>query len=320
MFRKIFIGLALLISAGCASVPYQETEKKHTWLSLNKPAEATPELEFARAERFRAADDKKAACKAYRALVETWPRSEQAPIAQLRLAETLEARGELQDAFEAYDVLMDRYVGQFDYKEVVDKQFQVAQRTMEKRRGKFLLFGGFKAPERAIPMFESIIRHAPHGDNAAEAQYLIGTCNELIDELELAVVAYMNTQHRYPESPFAEKAAFGRAHCQYLLTEENPNDEEALEQAYAAAVVFQNSYPDSSYGEVIGAYQKSLLRRRTQIAYERAVFYDRNAHRPKAALICYENFVKMYPNSDWTAAAQARIDQIRPTVEKEPQP
>jgi outer membrane protein assembly factor BamD (BamD/ComL family) len=187
---------------------------------------------------------------------------------------------------------------------------------MARRKGRFLFFGGFKAPERAIPLFESILKHAPRWNGAPEAQYLIGVANEMIDELELAIVAYMNTQHRYPDSTFAEKSGFGRAHCLYLLSQESPNDEETMEQAYAAAVVFLNTYPSSDHAEVARTYRDSLLRKRAEASYNRGVFYDKVARQPKAAMTCYQNFVSMFPNSEWTPVARARMDQLRPLVEK----
>lgn len=323
-FRTIVPGLALLALLCAPSVrasdTYEETEKKHSWISFTRPAEKTPEAQFERAEKFRAQGSLKAAQKAYRALVVTWPRAAQAAVAQQRYAELLLALDNPEDAFEAYETLIDRYTGQFDYTEVIKQQFELGQKVMARRKGRFLFFGGFKAPERAIPMFEAVIRHAPRSEFAAEAQYLIGSCHELADELEMAVVAYMNTQHRHPDSAFAEKAAFGRAHCLYLLAEESPNDDEALEQAWAGVTAFLNAFPDSDRADTSRLYQRSLLRRRAEIAYQRGVFYDRVAHQPKAALMSYENFVKMFPNSDWTETARARIEALRPIVEKAKKP
>jgi len=296
---------------------YQETEvRHHSWFSSTKPAEMTPADQLSRGDRFQAKNQLKSAGKAYRALVITWPRSMQAPVAQQRYAETLAARGRIEDAFEEYDKLIDKYTGSFDYEAVIEEQFRLAKLVMARRKGTFLFFGGFKAPERAIPLFESLLRHAPRWEGAAEAQYLIGQCNEMIDEYELAMVAYMSTQNRYPESPYAEKAAHGRARCLFNLAKENPNDEETLDQAYAAAVVFLGMYPQSDAASEVTGWRETLLRRRAQIAYNRGVFYDQIARKPKAALMSYENFVSMYPNAEWTKTAKARIDELRPLVEK----
>lgn len=296
---------------------YEETEVRHGWFSLTKPSESTPEAQFERAERFRESGSWAAAARAYHALVVTWPRSSKAGIAQQRYAEALAARGEYEDAFEQYDVLIDKYTGNFDYISIIEEQFKIARQVMNKRRGKWLMFGGWKAPERAIPQFESILRHAPRWEGAAEAQYLIANCYEQQGELEMAVVAYMSAFNRYPNSAFAEKASYGRAHCLYELSQSSPNDEESLEQAYAAMAVFINAYTQSEQIGVARECQKTLFRQRANICFKRAEFYDRIAKKPKAAVMSYENFVRRFPESDWTATARTRIRQLEPLVQKE---
>lgn len=313
--------LFALLAAGLPAAraterPYEEGAKQHSWLSWNRPAEKTPAAQLARAERFRAGNRLKKAQKAYRALVVTWPGSAQAPAAQLGYAEMLDRRGDEEKAFEQYDLLMTRFIGDFPYDRVLQRQFEIGKAMMDRRRGRLLFFGGFQAPERAIPIFESVLKNGPQAPFAPEAQYLIGQAYELSEQLELAVVAYMTAQHRYPDSPFAEKASLGRARALYRLSEDSPNDEEALEQAWAGTVLFLNRFPDSPDREVATVYRDNLLRRRARASYNKALFYDRVAHKPAAALHAYETFVKAFPNSEWTALARARMDELNKTVEK----
>lgn len=297
---------------------YAETEVRHSWFSFSKPDGKSAEAQMAHADKLLADGKTKAAGKAYRSLVLTWPRAVQAAPAQLRFAETLEKRGELEDSFAAYEVLLDRYVGSFDYEAVIAAQFAIAKEMMEERRGSFLMFGGWKAPERAIPMFESILKNAPRWSGAAEAQFLTGVANEQIDELELAIVAYMAVQHRYPDSEFAAKAARGRVKALNRLADESPNDEEALEQAYAAAVLFLQGFPKSDHADEVTGWRDELLRRRAKMAYDKGAFYEKVARKPAAAIQAYENFARLYPTSEWAPVAQARIAALRPLVPPKP--
>lgn len=309
----------LLVLAGQsarAERPYEESEKKHSWLSLTRPSRDTAAAQLEYAEELRARSSFRKAGKAYRALVITWPGSPQAAAAQYGYAQMLDARGKLLDAFDEYEILMTRFVGGFPYDAVLQRQFEIARGVMDRRRGKFLLFGGFRAPERAVPLFESVVKNGPRADFAPEAQYLVGKAYELSEQLELAVVGYMTAQHRYPLSPFAQKAAFGRAHCLYRLAEENQNDDEALEQAWAGVTVFINTFPMADEIEVAKSYRETLLRRRAKTAYDRAVFYDHVARKPTAALQAYQSFAQLFPNSEWTSVARVRIDELSKTVEK----
>lgn len=310
----LFMAFGLFVTPAPAK-PYVETQKKHSWFSFNRPAKKNPADQLAHADRLFAQGDLKKAGKAYKALAVTWPGSPEAVPAQLRYARSLDARGKSEKAFEAYQTLMEANAGGFPYDDVLQRQFDLAMEMMNRRHGRILLLGGFKAPERAVPMFENVVKNGPRSPVAAEAQYLIGWAYEISDQLELAVVSYMTAQHRYPYSPFAEKASFGRARALYRLSEENPNDEEALEQAWAGVVLFLNSYPKSEEIEVAKAYRDTLLARRARTSYEKAVFYDRKARKPAAALQAYRSFVKLFPGSEWVAVAQSRIDQLAAQVE-----
>ena len=315
----LLLGSLLFVAAEApAAKPYVETEKKHSWFSWNRPKKDNPTDQLALADALFAEGAIKKAGKAYKALAVTWPGSPEAVTAQLRYARTLDARGKTEKAFDAYQSLMEANTGGFPYDEVLVRQFEIAKQTMDKRRGRFLLMGGFKAPERAIPQFEKVVKNGPRSPHAAEAQYLIAQAHELAGEYELAVVAYMTAQHRYPNSPFVEKAAFGRARTLYRLSEESPNDEDALEQSWAGVVYFINSYPKSEDAEVAKAYRDTLLSRRARMAYDKALFYDKLAKKPAAALQAYRSFVRMFPRSEWTPLAQVRIDQLALEVEKKP--
>ena len=219
------------------------------------------------------------------------------------------------EAFDEYQLLMDRYVGQFPYDEVLQRQFDIAKFILHKRKGKFLLFGGFMAPERAVPLFEKVVRNAPRWKNAPEAQYLVGLANEMSEQYELAVVAYLTLQNIYPDSAYTEQAAFGRAQCWYKMSKESPNDEDALVQAWAAVSLYLATYPTSSNVTAAKEFKDALFKRRVDASYGRALYYDKIAHKPESALMSYQSFVKLFPTSEYSSVASARIEQLSKTVE-----
>lgn len=298
------------------SKPYEATEKKHSWLSFNRPAEKTAAAQLARARRFHEMGRLRKATRAYKALIAMWPASPEARDAQLGLAEALDERGKRQDAFEAYHVLLSKYSAGFDYDAVVARMFEIAREEMERKRGGFLFFGGFTAPERAIPLFEKILRNAPRSPFAAEAQYRIGRAYELSEQLEEAVTAYLTTLNRYFDSPWAEDAAFRRVLVLERISREAPNDYLALEEAWTAAVFFRRNFPNSKHGQEISELMEKLRRRRERAAFERARFYERVVRRPAAAVRAYEEFIRQFPNSEWTPEARARMEMLSPLVEK----
>ena len=320
-FYRVHLPLLLLgfLLAGLptarAGKPYEETQKRHSWFSFNRPAKKNPADQLAHADALREAGALRKAGRAYKALAVTWPGSPEAVPAQLRYARTLDARHKEEAAFDAYQTLMEANTGGFPYDEVLQRQFDIAISIMNQRRGRLLIFGGFRAPERAIPLLEKVVQNGPRSPLAPEAQYLVGQANEWAGQYELAVVAYMTAQHRYPLSPFAEKAAFGRARALVRLSEESPNDAEALEQAWAGVVLFLNRYPQAADREAVAAYRDALFKRRVDAAYQQAVFYDKLARKPAAALQTYRSFLKLYPQSERAALARQRVDELAAQVE-----
>jgi hypothetical protein len=313
------LGLLAILLTGCATFSreqtYVETRGKKGWHWFLHPAYNNPQQQLTYADRLMQAHKTRAAKRQYLALTIYWPESTEAAQAQYHYAKIVDAAGKPAAAFDEYQRLFDKYAGSFPYDEVLNRQYEIATNLMELPKGRFLFFPGFKAPERAIPLFQSLLTNAPQWEKAAEIQYRIGCANENSLKYEEAIDAYMTTQSRYAGSPFAEKGSYGAAHCFYLLAQESPNNEQILEGAWAAMTLFLNAYPQSDNVAVAQEYRKTLLRQRAKLSYEKARYYDNIAKRPKSALLAYQNFVKDFPHSDWTDLAQIRIDALSKIVE-----
>jgi outer membrane protein assembly factor BamD (BamD/ComL family) len=307
----LFLLFAWAITPIAKGEVYEETSKKHSWFSWNRPAKKNPFDQLKHAERLVKQGEYKKAAKALRALAITWPGSAEAPVAQWSLARVLDKTGKYEDAFEAYQKLFDHYPGLFpNYDEILNRQFEIAKTLMATRKGKFFIFPGFDAPERAIPFFEKVTRNGPRSTHAAEAQYLIGVAHEKNFDYDLAVVAYIATLHRYPESPFAELAAFGRARALHSIHKDYPNDQQALEDAWAGVMVFLRAYPQSDMAAEATAMRDTLLQRMMQNAFNLAEYYEKIAKKPKAAQLSYEQFLQHYPRSELAPVAKQRLDEL----------
>ncbi|MBN1268868.1 MAG: tetratricopeptide repeat protein [Kiritimatiellae bacterium] len=294
---------------------YAEEHQTRRWRIFSTPRWNTPGEQLAHANTLRDTGRLRRAARHYRALLLRWPGSVEAALAQYEHAKLLERRGKYLPAFEEYKLLMDRFAGRFPHEEVLDRMFQIAVRTMNTRKARAFL-GGFEAPERAIPFFEEILKYGPRWEKAPEAQYLIGKIHEQVQQYEMAIEAYTTTEYRYPGTPFAEKSSFGRARCLYILAQESPNDDQAAETAWAALTLFIQDYPESEFATAATEYRNTLFRRRARTAYEKAVFYDKMARRPEAALVAYKQFVAQFPHSGWTTLAEIRIQELTRTLEQ----
>jgi len=263
------------------------------------------------ANDLRDAGNLKKARKAYRAAVKLWPETREAALAQYEFAKLEEHFRSPSRAAEAYEYLFTYYTGSFPHEEALQRLFNLGTDLLEHRKARFLIFPGFKAPERSIPLFENVIQFGPRWHRAGEAQFLIGRALQDTMSYDRAIAAYELVHIRYRDSGWAEEAGFFKVECLNILADESPNSEQALEEAWISTVIFQQRYPDSERNTEIANFRTNLLSRRSEIAFEQARYYDAIAKRPDAALRAYEAFVKKFPSSEWTKPAKLRIEALR---------
>jgi len=282
---------------------------------FKRPDKATPaeQLEYARwlSEQEWGG---KAALKAYRNLVHTWHESPQAVKAQLAYAELLEKRGDYVDAFDEYQYLIEYFGGRFKYEEILDRQFRIASHVMTQRRWAFLFLPGFKSPERALPMFRKIAANAPTWEKAPVARFLNGLIHEESGEYVEAIRVYETIPYDYPKSEHTASAAFRRANCLKILAEKHPRDEKSLRAAITALAGFLRDYPKNERTAEAQASRDALLARLEDIYYRRALFYDRQAKRPRSALVAYDTFTRKCPWSDRLEEVAKRMEALREIV------
>lgn len=317
------LGLSLGLVALCLATawagekPYrEETAKRGFFVRLfYRPHENTPAKQLAYAHRLFDKGQIRKAARAYLALTKYWPESAEAAEAQYRYARIIDRRGKIQDAFDEYQRLFEKYPHTFPYEEVLARQFELAVQLMNTRKGKFLFLPGFQAPERAVPLFEKILTNGPEWEKAPEAQYLLGYAQEQAFEYEAAIIAYSVVQQRYPTSSFAEQASYRLVLCWKKLADESPNNQQLLNNAWVAAMFYLNTYPMSSRAEEVREISRVILDRRAEIAYKIARYYDRAARKRAAAISAYENCIREFPESRWADEARQRLEELKKTSE-----
>ena len=321
--RGFLAGILLcgLLAAPAASAgpakPYVEKAPGRGFHIFVRPKYKTPEAQWDFAQRLDRAGKWKSAARMALACRIWWPHSPEGPQAQMFYARLMESHGKLQEAFDAYQYLLEHYTGRFEFNEIIDRQMQIAKTLMERKKGKFLFIPGFDAPERAIPLFEKIVASAPEGRHTAEAYYLTGVANDRIYEYDKAIEAFFTALNRFPDSEFAAKSAYAQAQCHIKISNDAPHDNRALATARAACLLFLERYPDSPHRAEIEADLALLRDRQIRIAYDLALYYDRILRKPASALIEYQTFVALFPDAPQTPAARARLAELKQALPAE---
>ena len=315
IFRPTFLvvgAFSLFVSVGAeGGRPFTETEPEPGRLTLLRPATDNPTDQLAHADALREAGRRRRAQRQYRALVRYWPSSPEAAIGQFRFAEMLDERGKEQRAFDAYERLLQEYPGVYPHDEVLARKFELAERVRARRRAQFLIFPGFQAPERALPMLESLLKQGPQWEYAPAAQLMMATIQEELDRLDDALLSYERVEVRYPRSPEAKTAALGRVRVMHALALDYPRHLDGVEHALQIAALFQQRHPDSPHMDEVSDWMDDLQDILAEAAFKKARYYDRIARHRTAALIAYERFLERYPETEWSDEARERLHELQ---------
>lgn len=277
---------------------------------FKRPRKHDPAAQLKYADELSASGRTGSAAKQYRALVYKWHDAPEAPVAQMRYAELLVEQGKHEKAFDEFQYLVEHFAGQFPYAKVIGDQFKIANYVMTAKRFDVLFLPGFATPERALPLFEKVVRNAPNWENSAQAQFYIGLINEQIKEYEAAIGAYEVVQSRYSDGEYSASAAFRRARCLYLLANKSPKDELICRKALTALSGYLRDYYGDPNVETATKYTEELKRRLSGMYYDIALFYDKKTDNRQAAIIAYSDFLKKFPSSEKAVEADKRLKEL----------
>ena len=259
------------------------------------------------------------ALKAARYLVKSWPLSDYSPQAQYVLARCDEARGFDERAFKAYQKLLDTYPKSVHYEDVLQRQFEIANRFLAGER--FKLWGYipfFPSMDKTAELFDKIVKNGPYSDIAPRAQLKIGEAREKQSNYPDAVKAYERAADRYNDRPaVAADALFRQALAYFKQAATAEYDQNTAAQAIAVFGDFMETYPaDPRVPEA----QKMIGQLRTEQArgsFETAKFYANNK-RWKSAQIYYNEVVSLLlnePEAPYAVQAREQIDAINRRLE-----
>lgn len=286
---------------------------------MRRPHEATAVAQLAYADQLAAERKWIRAGRHYDALVRNWPATAEARRAQRRLAEVLAQRGKFVEAFNEYQYLIDKYMGDLAFTNALQRQFELAEIVMKERHATLFVLPGFSAPERAIPLFEKIVDNAPNSELAPQAQFNVGWINEQIGDRDLAIVAYETGILHYPDHALAPQMAFRRLKILYELAVKAPRDEASCREALAAGASFLRDHPGDSAAVTVRQYLGELQARLETLYFNRALYYDRTVRKPKAAFLAYEDFVRRFPKAERADEARERMAALESVMAKEEQ-
>ena len=279
----------------------------------------TPAEQWRLAQQTRHKKKLKKANKQLDYLIFTWPNSVEAPLAQRARADIFYAREEYEEAFDAYQYLIDNYPSKIkDYNLVLENQLAISVAIMNTKRMRWF-FGGYRSPTRAVEQFEQVIRNGAQWEKAPQAQFLIGTAYEKEKEFELAIAAYSILGFRYPKSSFAEEAAWRKIKCLETLQKDYENSPGILDRYLTATTYYLVTYNRGKHHNEVRKLRNILYETKAKKAFEKAYFYANKAdpRQPKAGILYYKKMIAEYPKSKLVPKAQENMEKLNIKVSKQ---
>ena len=302
---------ALLVAAGSAQAFPNPFKRKQP-----ESAPAPTELRVAemdagdllrQAQDQDAAGKSSAAASSYKRIVERYPLTSFAPMAQFRLASTYEREGKFSKAFTTYQELVDTYKQSPQFSEAIDRQIAIATQSRTEKLGSFLGIPKKLDRSEQLEMFEKIMGNAPRGRRAAEAQFEIAKIHEEDNAADLAISAYRKVVDDYPSSPFATEAQAKVAKGFVGKVTDGSRDASNLVRASNAADDAAGLFPRTSAPD--------LSSTRIQVdeiaagnAWKTGLFYEKKGNY-RAALLYFSDVLRS-PGSPHFAEAKERISAM----------
>lgn len=321
--KRVVVGLfaALLISGiftppDCPAPLVWRKGEGWTWERAGIPAADTPQEQLEIARTLFEQKDYGGAASAYRRLIRRWPTSFAVEDARFGLAESLSAAGYKFKAFQEYQTLLEKHPATERFELVLQRQMEIGELFMNGYRDKVMGIRLFPNTERAIDIFQQIVKTAPYSSLGPLAQLRLAETHERRKEYVLAVRAYERLMERYPRHELAALAQFRIGQAYLAEARRAEYDQNAANQAVAAFTDYLVRYPD---GEKVTEAKEKRERLRIEQArgsFQIAQFYERNREY-QAALIYYNDVLERSPESEWAARAREKIAVLTPRVRGE---
>jgi outer membrane protein assembly factor BamD len=273
----------------------------------------TPQEQLAIGKRYLEEGDYGTAMASFRRVVAKWPQSKFAEDGLFHWAECLAALNYCYAAFQKYQELLTKFPSTDKFDEVLQRQFEIGQKLMAGSRQRMWKVRLFPARDKAVTVFEQIIRTGPYSEVAPQAQFFVGLTHERLKDHLSAVKAYENFLEKYRRHPLAEDAQFRIGWNYFQQAQRAEYDQGAADKAIEAFTDFLVEYPRSEKAAEAEAHREALRGEQAEGLFRIAQFYEKSKQ-PQAAIIYYNEVIDKFPKSERAAQAQRRIEVLSHAV------
>jgi outer membrane protein assembly factor BamD (BamD/ComL family) len=298
-----FIFLGLSVNPACAYWIW--TPKTGKWINPKRTVKPTPKEQFDFAKAFY--DEKKyeEAKREFKKLLGKYPKSFEASESQYYLGALEEAQGNLYEAYQAYQKVIDKYPFSERIQEIIEREYKIAERFMAGEKRKAI---GMTLPVEnpAIEILTKVVENSSFGPLAPKAQYKLGLVLKSLMRYYDAEEAFDKVISSYPDSEWVEPARFQIAACRAAVSRSSDYDQGATQEAKQKFEDFVRAHPDAALSREAEKNIGQLKEKEAEAGYNIGRFYEKQKVY-ESAKIYYNDTVNNYPDSIWAARALERL-------------
>lgn len=242
--------------------------------------------------------DTEGALRRFEAVVKAYPRSSVAEAAQWEVVRLNEVFGEHVEAFDALQLLIDHYPG--NYERALRKQFEIALRQLIRYDQMLRLPDPVKPKdlpkrEQVSAMLRIVIENGPYAENVAEASYYLGVALEKEGKIPQSAMQHEAFMERFPNHPLADDSAYQVAYILHKAWLKMKGGAPAnRERAAMAMEWFLARYPESDKAaQALGCLDDMRQSERKELT-ALAVFYEQRGNE-RAAAVYHRELASRFP-------------------------
>jgi len=305
--RRITLILIIFFALSVnAAYPYWIwTPKTGKWVNPKTVVKPAPKEQFDLAKGLYDLKKYEDAKREFKKLLKAYPKSFEASESQYYLGLTEEAQGNLYEAYQAYQKVIDKYPFSERIQEIVGREYKIAEVFMSGQKRKAL---GMTLPVEnpSIEIFTKVIENSTYGPLAPAAQYKLGLVLKGLMRYYEAEEAFNKVLSNYPNSEWAEAAKFQIASCRAAVSRGPDYDQGAAKEAKEKFEEFVAEHPDAVLSRDAEKNIEQLKEKEAASAYNIGRFYEKQKAY-ESAEVYYNDIINNYSDSLWAGKALERL-------------
>lgn len=319
MKKSRIVGLILLLILalpGTVRASWVWSPDIGKWINPKRAAKDTPEEQYDWALHFFNKKDWDRAVEEFEKLETTFPTSRLAAEAVYYQGLGWEQKDEPAKAVDAYQKLVDRYPYSDRIKDAVRREFEIANEFAGGGKVKMLGVPVLPGHDKAIEIYNHIIKNAPFGSYGDQAQFKLGEIYRSQGEFEPAQKAFQTLVDEYPNSELVPKAKYQIANASMQASKQGQFNEEHAERAIEEFQEFKKAFPVDNQAVLADESIKMIRAEKAERSLNVALFYERQK-KSSSAKVYYEELIRDYPE---TPAAQTAKKNLNNVIREQSEP